>query len=170
MEEKPWEKKWGRLIQVGKARGLSRAIAIAASTDTAGRVKAFFNIYDEAKRNKVPIMVTMGHVHSFKRGAMVDGPQEDAEWVGFPTLDVVVYVANADGATGATGPPDECESLFEECESPIFDSLRISLRVSPGPLPEQPLQLTRRFLQPHLASSIRCVHEDVQNSPNFLGC
>ncbi len=120
---------------MGKARGFHRSIGIAASTNSAGCREAFFKIYDEAKRNKVPVMVTMGHFHSFKRGSAVAGPQEDAEWVGFPTLDVVVYIANADGATGATGPQEECESLFEECESLSFNSLKVST----DPPPTQPL-------------------------------
>ena len=99
-------------------------------------------------------MISMTHWNSFKRGTAVAGPQEKEEWLGFPTLNIVIYIAVADGVRAATGPHTECESLFFEVE----EMARLSEAGAPLPPPPPPpgadhLRLTDAELEKVLEAS-----------------
>ena len=123
-----WSNQWSNLTAVGKLLGLEKIINV----DEGFYVRSldlFSKNFDAAKRNKNPIMVSTTGLRRFKRGGGM--LEEQAEFLGFPTLNVVVYIAVADGALAATGPRAEVDMLFCHADDMVKLTDLEKLRVSP---------------------------------------
>ena len=116
---------------VGRSRGLQTILNVPPMSNERTRANRFSKLFDAARSSSHSIMVSMTGWHQFKRGG--SHHPEEAEWLGFPALNVVFYIAIRDGARAATGPREECEIICLEADSITteFDTLRISAGAPP---------------------------------------
>ena len=130
-----WLDQWENFTRVGQSRGYARIINLAPGHDQEKRLEMFHLTFSAARRRKSPVMVTMTFWHKFARGELFS---EEAEWIGFPALNVVVYIAVSDGARAATGPRAECAILCLEADNIPSDFGRLRIDAPPPPPPPLP--------------------------------